>query len=144
MTTADMGHYAGKHGSGTVADPMIRHALMKRAADGRLPCAVAFDVARQLGVTPGAVGRTADIMDLRLVKCQLGLFGYGPKKKILKPATSVPPWLEQAIREALVEHSLPCHRAWEIAEACGIHKMKVSAACDALEIKIRPCQLGAF
>jgi len=144
MTTADMGHYASKHGSRRVADPMIRNALMKRAPNGRLPCAVAFDVARQHGVTPGAVGTTADLMDLRLVKCQLGLFGYGPKKKIVKPATSVPTWLEEAIRGGLVEHCLPCHRAWEIAEACGIHKMKVSAACDALKIKIRPCQLGAF
>jgi len=144
MTTADIGHYAGKHGSETVANPMIRHALMKRAPDGRLPCAVAFDVARELGVMPEAVGTTADLMDLRLAKCQLGLFGYSPQKKIVKPATSISPSLERAIREALVEDCLPCQRAWKIAEACGIHKMKVSAACDALKIKIRPCQLGAF
>jgi hypothetical protein len=144
MGRTDWGHYAGKGGPGKVVDPMIRQALMKRAADGRLPCAVAFDVARQLGVMPGVVGAAADLMDLRLVKCQLGLFGYAPKKKIIKPARSVPAWLEEAIREALVGDCLSCRRAWQIAKQGGIHRMKVSAACDNLKIKIRPCQLGAF
>jgi hypothetical protein len=144
MTSANGGHYGRKHGPEAVADPMIRDALLKWAADGRLPCAVAFDVAKRLGVTPGAVGRTADLMDLRLTKCQLGLFGYAPRKSIVKAAGYVAKALEQAIREALVNDRLPCDRAWEIAEMCGMHKMEVSAACDALEIKIRPCQLGAF
>jgi hypothetical protein len=144
MTSADSAHYGRKHGPEAVADPMIRDALLKWAGDGRLPCAVAFDVAKRLGVTPGAVGRTADLMDLRLAKCQLGLFGYAPRKSIVKPVGYVAKALEQAIREALVNDCLPCDRAWEIAERCGMHKMEVSAACNALEIKIRPCQLGAF
>jgi hypothetical protein len=72
------------------------------------------------------------------------LFGYGPRKSIVKPAASVNPAFERTIREALVNDRLPCKRAWEIAERLGIRKMKVSAACDAMGIKIRPCQLGAF
>jgi hypothetical protein len=144
MTHVDAGHYARKHGPGAIANPVVRDALLKRVVNGKLPCAIAFDVARRLGVPADAVGRIADLMELRLVKCQLGLFGYGPRKSIIKPATSVPLALEKAIRDALLNDRLPCDSAWEIAKSFGIHKMKVSAACDALEIKIRPCQLGAF
>ena len=144
MTDEAAGHYSQKHAPGAVVAPVIRDALLKRAVEGKLPCAVAFDVVKHLGVAPEDVGRTADLIELRLVKCQLGLFGYGPRKTIVKPAASVTPAFEKAIREALMNDRLPCKRAWEIAETLGIHKMKVSAACNALGIKIRPCQLGAF
>jgi hypothetical protein len=144
VTHEDAGHYARKHGPDAVANEVIRKVLLKRAVDREVACAVAFSVAKRLGVATAAVGRTADLMELRLVKCQLGLFGYRPKKSIIKPATSVSSPLVNAIRNSLVNERLPCKSAWEIAEVFGIHKMKVSAACDALGIKIRPCQLGAF
>lgn len=127
-----------------VVDPLLQDALLKRAAGGKLPCAVAFDVAMRLGVLPDAIGRAADLLEVRLVKCQLGLFGYRPKKSIVKPAESVVPELEKAVLAGLVNNRLPCKSAWDIARKFGIHKMKVSAACDAMKIKIRPCQLGAF
>jgi len=144
MTHEAAGHYRQKHAPGAVVDPVIRDALLKSAIRGTLPCAVAFEAAKHLGVGPEDIGRTADLLELRLVKCQLGLFGYGQKKTIVKPAASVNPAFEKAIREALVDDRLPCKRAWEIAEKLGIHKMKVSAACNALGIKMRSCQLGAF
>jgi len=144
MTHEAAGHYSQKHAPGEVVDPVIRDALLKSAIKKTLPCAVAFDVGKQLGVAPEDIGRTADLMELRLVKCQLGLFGYGSRKTIVNPAASVTPALEKTIREALVNDRLPCKRAWEIAKALGIHKVKVSAACNALGVKIRPCQLGAF
>jgi hypothetical protein len=144
VTHEDAGRYARKHGKGAVMDPMIQGALLKRAPHGTLSCAIAFDVAKLVGVPPEAVGRTADLMELRLVKCQLGLFGYRPKKSIVKPPASVGPALKKAISEAIVGDRLACEHAWEVAQTLGIHKMKVSAACDYMKIKIRPCQLGAF
>jgi hypothetical protein len=144
MTHGDAGHYGRKHAPGTVADPVIRDALLKSVVQEELPCAVAFDLANDLGVAPDAVGRTADLMELRLVKCQLGLFGYGPRKGIVSAAESVTPAIEKAIREALMNDRLPCKRAWAVAKTLGLHKMKISAACEALGIKIGPCQLGAF
>jgi len=125
-------------------DPVIREALWKQAIKGELPCAVAFDVAKHLDVSPEAVGRTADLMEIKLVKCQLGLFGYHHKKSIVKPVSSVAPGLKKAISQALINGRLPCKHAWEIAGTLGIQKIKVGAACDSLEIKIRPCQLEAF
>jgi hypothetical protein len=132
------------NGPDTVVDPLLRDALLKHAAGGRLPCAVAFDIAKRLSVLPDAIGLAADLLEVRLAKCQLGLFGYHPKKSIVKPAASVAPELEEAILASLVNDRLPCKSAWDIAKEFGVHKMKVSAACDAMKIKIRPCQLGAF
>jgi len=144
MRRKDDGHYAGKHEPGETADPMLRDALIKQSSNGQLSCARAFHVADELGVSPHAVGQAADLMELHLVKCQLGLFGYHPEKKIVKPAASVGIDLEQAIRASVVNERVPCKTVWDISNQLGIHKMKVSAACDAMGIKIKPCQLGAF
>jgi len=144
MGREDAGRYARKHKRGAVVDPVLRDALLKSAAEGKLACKVAFDVANRLGVLPDAVGRAADLLELRLVKCQLGLFDHPPKKKIVKPADSVPPEMKKTIPAGLVNKRLPCQTAWEIAIELGIRKMEVGAACDAIGIKINKCQLGAF
>ena len=74
----------------------------------------------------------------------MGLFGYSPKKKIVQPAKEIAPDLKQAINDALSDGRLPCAAAWAIAKQINLPRMKVSAACEALKIKIKPCQLGAF
>jgi hypothetical protein len=74
----------------------------------------------------------------------LGLFGYHPNRKIIKPAESVPTALEEAIQAGLAHDRLPCSTAWEIAEHLSIHKMTVSEACEGMDVRIKPCQLGAF
>ena len=144
MSQKDSGHFASKHAPGAVVNPAVKDALLKGAGEGELPCAVAFDLAVELGLSPDAIGQAADLLELRLVKCQLGLFGYQPKRSIVKPAASVPPALEGAIKRGLVNNRLPCKAAWEIAKQLGMDKMKVSAACEAMGTKIKPCQLGAF
>jgi hypothetical protein len=122
----------------------IEKALMEEASDGDLSCASAFKVAAAWGVAPAAVGELADRLGLHICKCQLGLFGYPPQKKIVSPLDHVDPELSAAIREVLESERLPCRRAWEIADRLGVSRMKVSAACESLGIKIKPCQLGAF
>ena len=42
--------------------------------DGHLPCAVAFNIARELKVRPQDVGKVADELGIRVIKCQLGCF----------------------------------------------------------------------
>ena len=144
MAQNDFNHYAKKHGPDAVADEKIADALQQRAAQGTLSCAVAFEVAENLHKTPAVIGRTADILELRLVKCQLGLFGHGPKKAPATPLESVSSQIQESIRNELEGGRLPCKNAWKIAKAFGTHKMKIAAACDAMGIKIGPCQLGAF
>lgn len=127
-----------------MSDEKIRERIAERAVNGALSCAGAFAVAGEAVVTPAAVGAAADHMDIHLVTCQLGLFGYKPEKKIVKPLPAVDPVLESAIRSALVNDRLPCRSAWDIAEQLHLEKLTVSGACETLGVKIRPCQLGAF
>ena len=140
-----MDRYSSKHiGSEAVVDEAIRRAFLNRGITDSLPCAIAFDICKQLKVFPSQVGKTADLMDIRLVKCQLGLFGYAPKKSIVKPLAVVKANLKAAIMDGLRDNRLPCEEAWRIANLLGYHKLQVAGACDSLGIKIAPCQLGAF
>lgn len=40
----------------------------------KLPCAVAFKIARELKVSPRQVGEMANKLSIRISKCQLGCF----------------------------------------------------------------------
>lgn len=144
MKKDDDGHYAKKHPFGNEADPRVVNALKQGASDGEVPCAVAFKIASELGVAPEIVGQTTDLLEFRLAKCQMGLFGYRPNKRIVQAAQEVSRELETSIREELKKDRLPCKRAWGIAKKFGMKKMAVASACEALEIKINTCQLGAF
>ena len=136
--------FSDKYGPDEKPDPEIRARILKETREDALPCAVAFKIAADLGVEPSEVGKAADLMEYRLVKCQLGLFGYKPDSSILTPATPEDPAVVDAVKKGLVDGRLPCKTAWKIAAGHNVRKMPVSAACEALGIKIKPCQLGAF
>jgi hypothetical protein len=144
MTAAPPSKFGPKHPPNAAPDPLIQEAVRRHAPTGELPCAVAFQISAALGVAPAAVGQTLDLMGVRLVKCQLGLFGYSPQKRIVKPRPPETPELAAAIQAALEKGRLPCRAAWALAERLKLRKMAVSGACEALGIKIKPCQLGAF
>jgi hypothetical protein len=74
----------------------------------------------------------------------MGLFGYDPEGRIVKPAGAVSPELEAALRGSLTHGRLPCLSSWEIAERFGLARIDLACACEALHIKISSCQLGAF
>jgi len=48
----------------------IKSALV----DGRLPCAIAFRIAKELKVSPREVGDAANRLSVKLCACQLGCF----------------------------------------------------------------------
>ena len=133
-----------KHDPEALPDPVLAKALRKRAKEETIPCAVAFEVAKECKVSPREIGKTADLLGISIKKCQLGLFGYGPQKSILKPETSASGELIQAIRESLQDERLPCAAAWEIAARFNVTKLMVGNVAEANGIKIRNCQLGAF
>jgi hypothetical protein len=74
----------------------------------------------------------------------LGLFGYGEAKKIVQPAKEVTPMLKGSIAATVKYERFPCTDAWGIARKLNIPHMKVASACKALQMRIKPCQLGAF
>ena len=144
MSHEDAGHYAAKHPPETELNQEIANALKTEITEEKVSCAAAHKISRQLHVTPAEVGVTIDLLEARISRCQLGLFGYGQKKRIVEAADEVSQELEDAIRGALQSGRLSCAASWEIAEKFGIPKMNVSAACEKLMIKIIRCQLGSF
>jgi hypothetical protein len=136
--------FSEKHKSDAQLNEEIKDQIISRTKNNELPCAVAHKIAADLNVSPAEVGKTADLLEMMLVKCQLGLFGYMPEKKIVKPEASENPDLTSAIQDARVGGNLSCENAWEIARRFDVSKMKVSSVCEQLKIKIKPCQLGAF
>ena len=144
MTKEDKGHFREKHDGSTNIDPLVADALKKEAEDGQIPCAVAFKIASETGRNASQIGMTADLLELRLCKCQLGLFGYSPRKRIVKAAEEVSENLRQKIEDSISDNRLDCAAAWDIAKTFGLRKMEVSSACEKLGIKISHCQLGAF
>lgn len=136
--------YSEKHGQHVKMDETIASAIRGRAKNNELPCAVAFDIAAELKCEARQVGLTADLLDCRLTKCQLGLFGYKPDKKIVKPRQPSNSELDAALKKLAGSGALPCRDAWELSARYKVPKMTVSAGCEALGIKIKPCQLGAF
>ena len=144
MTKEDRGHYSKKHSYERKVDPVIADAIEDKAASKKITCAAAFKIVDTCGTTPDEVGFTIDMLEIRIIRCQMGIFGYEPEKKAVKPMDSVPDELESAIRDKLVNERLTCTSAWEIAGSLNIPKMRVSSACETLGIKIKPCQLGAF
>ncbi len=144
MTHRDADDYSKKHGSHEEPNPRVAEAVTEAAEDGQIACARVFSIASRLAISPAEAGKTVDLLKIKLARCQLGLFGYPPGKSILKPAEKVAPDLEAAIRSRLAGERLPCAEAWRIAEELSLKKMDVSSAAEALGIKIKPCQLGAF
>ncbi|HPD60202.1 MAG TPA: hypothetical protein PKV48_00365 [Thermodesulfobacteriota bacterium] len=143
MTRENKGHFAQRH-PGATLDERIAPAIRAQIFEGGLFCAIAFKIARDLSVLPSDVGRTADLMELPILKCQLGLMGYAPQRRVIKPAESVAPDLEKAIQQELVNGRLSCAAAFTLAAQFKVPKMMVSSACEKMAIKINSCQLGMF
>jgi hypothetical protein len=144
MAHQDKGKYGKKRPPGLTLNPAIAEAVKQETTDNKISCAAAFKVAGQLKVSPDEVGANIDLLEIPIIKCQLGLFGYGPAGKAVIAAETVTPALEAAIRDSLVKGKLPCASAWEIAVKLKMAKKETASACENLKIKIGPCQLGTF
>ena len=142
MTHFDTGNYAAKHQDRSLPEE-LRQKIAAVASKGRISCAQAHRLASENRLTPAEIGRAIDLLEIRLTGCQLGLFDISRERDEIAPQ---PPdqELEQALREALVEGRLPCAAAWALAERFKLNKREITAVCEYLKIKIKPCQLGAF
>jgi hypothetical protein len=143
MTHEDAGHYAGKR-HGAELNEMIAAGIKEKMSENTISCAEAHSIAVKLNADPADVGTTIDLLEVRINKCQLGLFGYEKQKKIPALSDKISPEIESAIKSSLVNSRLTCSAAWEISKRFNVSKSMVAAACEAMKIKISACQLGAF
>ena len=143
MAHEDAGHYAAKH-KGVKLNEEIAVKVCEKMSDNSLSCGAAHVIAEELKVKPSGIGVTLDLLEVRIGKCQLGLFGYGEKKRIVRPADEVDPELKREIETKLVERRLPCKAAWDIAEKFKMKRLELANACENLRVKINSCQIGSF
>ena len=136
--------YSKKHSPNLRPDPIIEKEISKRCEKQVISCARAFEIAERLKVKPMEVGRTADLMNIQVVKCQLGLFGYKPDNKIVRAEETSNRALQDAVTGSSEGKRLTCEKAWQIADQLNIPKLEVSNVSQASGIKIKSCQLGAF
>lgn len=126
----------------------LHQAILDHLEDGQLPCPEAFAIARQLDVEPLMVGQAANEANVRISRCQLGLFGYGPKAegrhKIVQPLADVPADRASHILEHVDGGGITCAALWQVAERLGIRRLEASGAAEALGVRVSHCQLGCF
>lgn len=147
MTHEYSGRYALKHPPGKKPDERIVKAIREKSPEGELACAVAEKIAKELNVPLSEVGITADLMEVKIKKCQLGLFGWGNKPnhgKDIQPANYVPNDIKVALEEVAESGRVSCASVWAIADRLGKERKAISTACETLGLKIRGCQLGTF
>jgi len=143
MAHEDAGHYAAKH-KDTELNEKIAVKVREKMSDNSLSCGTAHVIAEELKVLPSEVGVTLDLLEVRIGKCQLGLFGYGEEKRIVKPADEVSPELQSEIKSRSVGGRLPCKAVWDIAEKYKMKRLDLANACEKLNLKINSCQIGSF
>jgi len=147
MTHKDAGKYVAKHPPGTTLNEHIAKAIQERLSGGALACAAGEKISKDLKDEISEVGITADLLEIKIKKCQIGLFGWDEKPnhgKDIRAADSVPAEMKTAIEQSAEKGVVTCAALWAIAHQLGVKRKSVSAACDTLKLKIRSCQLGAF
>jgi len=53
---------------------IIEDEMRASLVNGKLPCAVAFGIAKKLKVSPRQVGDAANRLSIKIANCQLGCF----------------------------------------------------------------------
>jgi len=55
-------------------DTELEAKIKESLVDGKLPCAIAFKIAKELKVSPREVGQAANELSIKICSCQLGCF----------------------------------------------------------------------
>jgi hypothetical protein len=127
----------------------LESAAALSANDNQIACADAHSLAASLGLTPDQFGAAVTkTTAFRFYRCQLGLFGYGPKaeglSKIVLAARHVPAEIGAEIESVARGGSLSCADVWAIAAKYAYPRLGVANIVEAMGLRIRPCQLGCF
>ncbi len=52
----------------------LEKKIQSSLVNGKLPCAVAFQIAKEMKVTPKEIGETCNKLQIKVKSCQLGCF----------------------------------------------------------------------
>ncbi len=124
----------------------IEAAIGSALRDGRLPCSIAHDLAKENGWTPAQVGAEANRLEVKISLCQLGLFGFKSfkRKKLVQRFDLVPEDLAASIGAAERDGRIACAKLWRLAQEHGLPRVAAGCAAETLNFAVIPCQLGCF
>jgi hypothetical protein len=143
MTHEDAGHYAAKHKNVEI-NKDIAEKLKKNSENGNISCPVMHSIAKSLSTTPDKIGVQADLLEMRILYCQLGLFGWEPLGKLIDKTISISQNLDKELEKTVNDNRITCSGCWDIAKKLKMKRLDVASACEKKGIKIKKCQIGAF
>ena len=145
MTHEDAGHYAKKHQNVEI-DKDIEEKLKKNSENGNISCPLVHSIAKSFSTTPDQIGIQADLLEMRILHCQIGLFGWEkePYNKLLDKNIEISDALEQELKITVKDERITCSGIWNIAKTLKMKKLDVASACEKKGFKIKKCQIGAF
>lgn len=147
MTHEYAGKYSLKHPPGTKPNEQIAKLIREKSPGSELSCGIAEMISKELQVSLSEVGTTADLLGIKINKCQLGLFGWGNKPnhgKDIHPINSFPIEIKLVLDGVAKNGRVSCASVWAIADRFGKDRKLVSSVCESLGLKIFACQLGTF
>ena len=112
--------------------------------DKRIACRAAHEISKELKCLPLKVGQTADLMEVRINRCQLGLFGRSNRAAVEFSEKDVTQEIKAAVESVMSDGKIACDDSWQLADQLNLSRLEMGALCDALDIKVSSCQLGAF
>jgi len=122
----------------------LEEKLKSYLVEGGLPCAVAFDIAKELKVNRGEVGDAANKLGIRVRDCQLGFFSKEKATHEDLKGKEIDRKVIDEIESSLVEGRLTCPVAFKIAGTLKVTPKEVGDAATKQGIKVSNCQLGLF
>lgn len=143
MGHQDKGHFAAKQ-NGKQINEIIAEKIRTLSNNNCLTCASAHRAKKALNVSPSEIGIQTDLLEYRITECQLGLFGYDDGEKRIHPDIDISSDLNEQLDLISEDGRIACLKCWDIAKKLKIKRLDVGSACEKKNIRIKPCQLGAF
>lgn len=143
MAHEDKGHYAAKH-KGKQVHETIAEKIGVLSSGNNITCAAAHRAGKELNRSPLDIGIQIDLLEYRIAECQLGLFGYTGGQKKMDPDIHITPELNNFLDTASRDGRISCLECWDIAKKLKLNRLDLGSACEKKNIRIKPCQLGAF
>ena len=110
--------------------------------EGFIRCKDLLSAAGSAGITGEEARKHADNGNIKIMQCQLGLFGW-EEDTDTTPA-EITGDIKDCLHSAAADMTITCPALWKCASSCGVSRREIGAAADALGYKIRGCQLGIF
>ncbi len=143
MGHQDKGHFAAKH-AGKQIDETITSKIRTIAKENSVTCSMAHKAALAVKKSPSEIGIQIDLLEYRISECQMGLFGYSDGEKKFDSNIEIAPELNEQLDKAAKDGRISCLECWDIAKDLKQKRVDVGSACEKKNIRIKPCQLGAF